>query len=87
MVAGRDVGHSRPDLLHDAGAFVPEHDRESGRVDALRDVEVGVADAARGHPNEHLAGPWRVELDLLDDERRAELVENRRAHRSRFYTP
>ena len=64
--------HARSHLLDDAGALVPQHDGKLGRVDPLGDVEVGVADTARRHPHEHLAGLRRVELELLDDERLAE---------------
>ena len=69
------------DPLDDAGALVPEHGRGvSGRVGARRGVEVGVADAARLEPHQHLAGARLGEVDLLDDERRAELLEHRSAH-------
>ena len=74
----RDV---RADALDDAGALVPEHGRRvAGRVGAGRRVEVGVADAARDEADEHLARARLRELDLLHDERPAELLEHRGAN-------
>ena len=69
------------DPLDDAGALVAEHGRRvAGRVGARGGVEVGVADAAGDEPDQHLAGPRLGELDLLDGERLAELLEHRGAH-------
>ena len=71
---------SGADLLDDAGALVPEHRRRvAGRVGAGGGVEVRVADAAGDEANENLARPRLGEVDLLDDERPAELLENRSA--------
>ena len=77
VVAGSDERHARPDRLDDARALVPEHARRvAGRVGARGGVQVGVADAARGQPDERLAGLRLREVDLLDDERLPELLEN-----------
>ena len=77
VVAGRDERDAVADALDDAGALVPEHARRvAGRVGAGGGVEVGVADAARGEPDEHLARLRLGEVDLLDDERAAELLEH-----------
>ena len=77
VVAGRDERDAVTDALDDAGSLVPEHARRvAGRVGAGGGVEVGVADAAGGEPDEHLAGLRLGEVDLLDDERAAELLEN-----------
>jgi hypothetical protein len=62
MVARPQPRDARADLLDDAGPFVSEDHRKLGRVDALNDVKIGMAHAARRHPNEHLAVLWRVEL-------------------------
>ena len=71
---------SGPTRLDDAGALVPEHGRRvAGRVGARRRVEVGVADAAGDEADEHLARARLGELDLLHDERLAELLEYRGA--------
>ena len=66
-----------PTCLDDAGALVAEHGgRVAGGVGAAGGVEVGVADAAGGEPDEHLARAGPVELDVLDDERLGELLEH-----------
>ena len=78
VVARRDRGDAVADRLDDAGALVAEHRRRvPRRVGAGGGVQVGVADAARGEPDEHLARLRLGELELLDLERRAELLENR----------
>src|SRR5262249_21688582 len=65
------------DALHDTRSLVAEHARRiAGRVDARGRVQVGVADAARGEPHEHLARLGLGEVDLLDDERLSELLQN-----------
>ena len=65
------------DRLDDAGALVPEHGRRiAGRIDAGGGVHVGVADAAGDEPHEHLAGARLGEVELLHDERLAELLEH-----------
>ena len=67
---GRDERDAVADALDDAGALVAEHaGRVAGRVGAGGGVEVGVADAAGGEPDEHLARLRLGEIDLLDDER------------------
>ena len=78
VVAGRDeAAAALADPLDDAGALVPEHaGRVSGRIGPGGRVQVGVADAAGGEPDERLACLRLVELDLLDDERLAELLED-----------
>ena len=65
------------DPLDDTRALVPEHGRRvARRVGARRRVEVGVADAAGDEPDEHLARLRLGEGDLLDDERRPELLQH-----------
>ena len=51
----------RPDGLDHARALVSQHDRPGPFPVAVADVEVGVADARSGHPNQHLAGSRVVE--------------------------
>ena len=78
MVPGRHERHVRADPLDDPGALVAEDARRvTGRVRPGRRVEIGVADAARGEPDEHLARLRLGEVELLDDERLAELLEHR----------
>ena len=77
VIAGRDERDAVADALDDARALVAEHaGRVARRIGAGGGVEVGVADAAGGEPHEHLAGLRLGEIDLLNDERAAELLEN-----------
>ena len=46
-----------PTASIDARALVAQHDRPRSLPVAVADVEVGVADARRGHPHQHLARP------------------------------
>src|SRR5439155_5860705 len=78
VVAGSQAGHAGADLFHDPRTLVSEDDRQRGRVDPLRGVEVGVADAARRDPDENLPRLRRIEVELLDDEGLAEGVEDGR---------
>jgi hypothetical protein len=52
-------------------------------------VQIRVANAARPEPNEHLSRPRRVELELFERKRTADLLENgclrRMSHAARFY--
>jgi hypothetical protein len=59
---------------------VAEDDWKGGRMDALRDVQVGVADAACRHAHLQLARLRGVELELLDDQRLFERVEDGGPH-------
>jgi hypothetical protein len=69
VVAWGETSHSGPDLLDDPGPFVAEDDGKIGRMNALRDMQVGVADTTRRQPDLQLARLRRVELELLDNER------------------
>jgi hypothetical protein len=80
VVARGETAHSRSDLLDDSSAFVAEDDGKSGRMDALRHVQVGVANAARRNANLQLPRLRRVELELLDDERLFERVKDGAPH-------
>jgi hypothetical protein len=80
VVARGETAHSRSDLLDDSSAFVAEDDGKIGRMDALSDVQVGVAHATGRHADLQLARLRRVELELLDDERLLEGVEDCRPH-------
>ena len=63
-----DDGRVEPgaDGLDDARALVAQHDRPRALPVAVADVQVGVADARRGHPHEDLARPRVVEAQRLD---------------------
>jgi hypothetical protein len=77
MIARAEALYARTDSIHDARSLMAEDDRERGRMDALGDVKVRVADPARRHPDEHLAGLGRIEFELLDNERLPEIVKDR----------
>jgi hypothetical protein len=80
VVARRDRRDVEADALDDSCALVPEHGRRvAGGVGARRGVEVRVADPARDEADEYLAGARLGELDLLHDQRLAELLEYRGA--------
>ena len=81
VVADGERADVRPDLLDDPRSLVAEDRRRvSGGVGAGGGVEIGVADAAGGEADQDLPRLRLGELDLLDDERLAELLEHRRAH-------
>jgi hypothetical protein len=81
VVADLERRDARADRLDHAGALVSEDGRRvPGRIDAGGRVEVGVADAARGQPHERFALARLAQLELPDDERLAELLENRGPH-------
>src|SRR5207244_8138577 len=87
-------GHRASDVLDDAGAFVTEEDRE-GYAPAVRDldVEIGMADTARGQADEDLVVPEIIEGNRLDSDTLAGRVQHcppiahRDRLRSRFYRP
>jgi hypothetical protein len=77
VVARHDRRNAWADLLDDARALVPEHGRRvPGRIGARGGVQIRMADAARNEPDEHLACLRLRQVDLLDDERLAELLED-----------
>ena len=66
VVAGLEPDHPGADLLDDPGALVPAHDRVADRDVAGAQVVIGVAQARRHEPDQHLALLGRVELQLDD---------------------
>ena len=77
VVAGRNERDTVADTLDDTSALVPEHARRiAARVGTGRRVEVGMADAAGDDPNERLALLRLLQLDVLDDERLPELLQD-----------
>ncbi len=80
MVSGNDVCDAVSHRLHDACALVPHHRGPLARAEvAVREANVGVADADRGDAHEHLARLRRVEIDVLDRDRVAGLAQDRGA--------
>jgi hypothetical protein len=81
VVARAQRGYIGADALDDPCPLVAEHGRRVARgVGAGGRVEVGVADTAGNEANQHLPRSRLGELDLLDSERLAELLQHRRAH-------
>ena len=70
MVVDLQIRHARPDLAHDAAGLVAEHHRHRPRARAVDRREVGVAQPRADDLDEHLAGAGRVELQVLDHQRR-----------------
>jgi hypothetical protein len=79
-VAGRDPAHTRPELLDHPGGLVPVHRGQLASPRALGERDVAVADRGHRDPHPHLARPGSIELELLDDERRAKGAANRGLH-------
>ena len=80
-VARREHRHVLTDRLDDSGALVAEHRRGDHRVEAVDEVQVGVADAARAGTDDDLAAARLVEVDLLDGECIVGGVEDCGSHR------
>jgi hypothetical protein len=80
-IAGRESVDAGTDVLDHAGALVTQHDGDRDALPgAVGGVQAGVADAAGGHPYEHLSPPGRLELQIFHAERLALLVEHRGLH-------
>ena len=79
MVAGPHRSHGRADRLDHARALVAEDDRQRIGERALDHLEVGVAEAAGAHLDQHVAGLERRHVERVEGQRLADLVENRGA--------
>ena len=69
-----------PDLLDDAGALVAHDHGQARRPQPFDEVKVAATDAGRGHPDHHLMRVRLFNLDVLDDEGRLRLVQDRGFH-------
>ena len=77
VIARGDERDAVADALDDTGTFVAEHaGRVARRVGTGGRVEVGVTDATGCEADEDLTRLRLGEIDLLDDERAAELLED-----------
>src|SRR6266852_2632133 len=76
VVTGRHAGHARPDLLDDPRAFVAEHHRQPRLDIPVRDVDVGVAQARVGVADENLTFARAIQVELLDLDALAGLVDD-----------
>src|SRR5207244_3370972 len=78
VIARTQRADVRPHPLHDAGPFMAEHGRRvARRIGAGGRVQVGVADPAGDEPDENLARIRLREVELLNRQGSAELLENR----------
>ena len=86
MITRLHAGHARPDLLDDPGAFVAEHHGQPRRQVAVRDVDIGVAQARVGVADQNLAVLRAVQVELFDLDALAGFVYDSRLglHRSSF---
>jgi hypothetical protein len=81
VVTERNRAHSLADGLNDPGALVSEDGRcIARRVDPGCGVHVGVTHAAGYEPDQHLTRAGVGQVELLNDERRSELLQHRGAH-------
>src|SRR5207247_1568461 len=76
VVLRLDAPDAGADRLDDARALVPEHAGERHGEVAGDGVQVAVADAARGEPDEHLAVARVAHGERLDRERLADRVQD-----------
>src|SRR5581483_10785536 len=77
VVAGGNRDDAVADRFHDSGAFVTQHGRRiAGGIGTRRRVEIRVADTARDEADEDLAWLRLRQVDLLNLERAAELLEH-----------
>ena len=83
MIAGQQVRDTIPHGLDDGRPLVPEHDGHHVGMDAVHRVGVGAAHARRRHPDLHLAGLGRVELEVLEPQV-VDVPEHRGAHASKY---
>ena len=65
VIARLDARDVRPDLAHDARAFMAEHDRRAHRPIVARGMKIAVADAGRLDLDEDFARAGRIELGVL----------------------
>ena len=66
MVPRGDAGHAGADCLHDAGAFMAQHHGQGHRHGAVEHRQVGMANAGRGHLDQHFAGAGRFQREVFD---------------------
>jgi hypothetical protein len=71
--------HAGTERLNDASSLVTDDEGTWARPLAVANVEVRVADPARGHPDDDLAGDRLVKRDLFDRDRLAGSFEDRGA--------
>ena len=84
VVAGRHRGDALAHAHDHARAFVSEHHRPAaGAERPVGQVDIGMTDARRRHPHEHLAATRRRERHALHFHRPPWLAQHRRTHLDR----
>ena len=73
MVAGLESANRSAGSLDHARSFVSQNDRAPGAT--LAEINVGVTNATPDHTNEHLVGPWILQLEPLDPQRASRLTQ------------
>ena len=68
MVTGFDQIHVRTNLLNDARAFMPKHDRQSRAEDSVYDRLVAVTHAIGRNLDPHFSRLWRIKINIFDFE-------------------
>jgi hypothetical protein len=66
MIAGRQIVDGGSDLGNDACPLVTVNARIGHREIAVARVQVGVADAGRDDPDQHLIGAESIQLDGVE---------------------
>jgi hypothetical protein len=85
VVARLDERYPFPDLGHDTGAFVAKHTRGvPAGVSTAGGVQIGMAYATSVYLDEHLPHLGGRQVDVLDNQRLAELLEDGGTHSHRF---
>jgi hypothetical protein len=76
VITRSHAGDTRADVLDHPGAFVTQHHGQPSGEVALHDVQVGVAQPGVGEPDEHLTLLRPGQVELLDLEGLADLVDD-----------
>ena len=80
MIAGGEALHPRAEAADHARGFMAIDGGKRPAPGAVGIEDVAVADGAGRHIHRDLPGPRDIQLDLLDRQRLAEGMTNRRAH-------
>jgi hypothetical protein len=76
VIARPNLSDAWTNFSHDAGSFMPQHQRSFGGPVAAGRMQVAVAHAGRFHFDEYFARVRRFEFSLLDYERRSLFPQN-----------
>jgi hypothetical protein len=82
MVSWGNRGDARSNALYHSGAFMPEDRRQRRRLHTTSDREIAVTDPGCDHAHKHLVLMRLLDLDLLNHQGSAGLVEDGAPHRA-----